>query len=115
MSGNRLNRQDLVVPVNSETYAYDESGQIKPMQRTDHLESWNYDATENWLQYVKNGTTENRTHNVANELQDIATHDANGNMTTLPGLANIKYDAWNRMVRVGEDIRYDYNGRNQRI
>ena len=82
-------------------------------------ESWNYDKTGNWSQYNRDGIVENRTHNAANEIQGIATHDKNGNMTVMPELKG-KYDAWNRLVEV-RDVsdnliaRYDYNGRNQRI
>jgi RHS repeat-associated protein len=68
---------------------------------------------------MKNGTTENRTHNAANELQGIATHDANGNMVLMPSLKG-KYDAWNRLVEVRDSnnnliAQYEYNGLNQRI
>jgi len=35
-------------------------------------------------------------------------------MTVMPGLT-CKYDAWNRLVEVGSNIRYDYNGLNQRV
>ena len=52
--------------------------------------------------------------NETNEIQTSCTHDKNGNMTVLPGLT-CKYDAWNRLVEIGNTIRYDYNGLNQRI
>ncbi|MDR1477324.1 MAG: hypothetical protein LBJ00_00100 [Planctomycetaceae bacterium] len=96
-SGNRTKRHDSVHAANSELYNYDNLGQIKTLNRgtlntnqtavttVNHSESWNFDQTGNWSQYTKNGTTENRTHNAANELQDIATHDTNGNMTLMPG------------------------------
>jgi hypothetical protein len=84
-----------------------------------HSESWNFDKTGNWSQYTKNGTVENRTHNAANELQGIATHDANGNMILMPGLKG-KFDAWNRLTEVHDSnnnliASYEYNGLNQRI
>jgi RHS repeat-associated protein len=84
-----------------------------------HSESWNFDKTGNWSQYIKNGVTETRTHNAANELQGIATHDANGNMVLMSGLKG-KYDAWNRLVEVKDSSdnlisTYEYNGLNQRI
>jgi RHS repeat-associated protein len=130
-AGNRLYRNDLVQSANSELYSYDSLGQIKTLNRgelnsvqnavttVNHSESWNFDKTGNWLQYTKNGNVENRTHNAANELQGIATHDANGNMTLLPGLKG-KYDAWNRLVEVRDSsdnliANYEYNGLNQRI
>jgi len=82
-------------------------------------EAWDFDKTGNWTQYDRDGVVENRTHNAANEIQGIATHDKNGNMTVMPGL-KAKYDAWNRLVEVKDSAdnliaRYDYNGSNQRI
>jgi RHS repeat-associated protein len=84
-----------------------------------HSESWNFDKTGNWSQYTKNGVIETRDHNAANELQGIATHDANGNMVLIPGLKG-KYDARNRLVEVRDSndnliAQYEYNGLNQRI
>jgi RHS repeat-associated protein len=130
-SGNRIKRYDPVHAANSELYTYDNLGQIKTLNRgvlnsdhtsvttINHSESWNFDKTGNWAQYTKNGNTENRTHNAANELQGIATHDANGNMVLISGLKG-KYDAWNRLVEVRDSndnliAQYEYNGLNQRI
>jgi RHS repeat-associated protein len=130
-AGNRLYRNDLVQAANSELYSYDNLGQIKSLNRgvlnadktavptVNHAESWNFDKTGNWSQYTKNNVTENRAHNAANELQGIATHDANGNMVLMPGLKG-KYDAWNRLVEVRDSndnliAIYEYNGLNQRI
>ncbi|GHT13722.1 hypothetical protein FACS1894170_10010 [Planctomycetales bacterium] len=130
-AGNRLYRNDLAQLANSELYSYDNLGQIKMLRRgalnadktnvaaVNHSEAWNFDKTGNWVEYNKNGMTETRTHNAANELQGIATHDANGNMTLMPGLKG-KYDAWNRLVEVRntDDVviaTYEYNGLNQRI
>jgi RHS repeat-associated protein len=129
-NGNRIKRYDPVHATNSELYTYDNLGQIKTLNRgalntaqnavttVNHSESWDFDKTGNWSQYVKNGNTENRTHNAANELQGIATHDANGNMVLMPGLKG-KYDAWNRLVEVRDSndnliASYEYNGLNQR-
>ena len=44
----------------------------------------------------------------------LVPHDKNGNVTVMPGLS-CKYDAWNCLVEVGSNIRYDYNGLNQRV
>ncbi|MDR2440078.1 MAG: hypothetical protein LBE12_12020, partial [Planctomycetaceae bacterium] len=130
-NGNRTKRYDPVYAANSELYTYDNLGQIKTLNRgvlntaqnevmtVNHSESRNFDKTGNWSQYTKNGNVENRTHNAANELQGIATHDANGNMVLMPGLKG-KYDAWNRLVEVRDSsdnliASYEYNGLNQRI
>ena len=124
--GNRLHRRDSVSTTNSEAYSYDGVNQIKSLSRSklnadrsgvtspSLSESWDYDATGNWLTYNNNSVVENRVHNTANEIQTSCAHDKNGNMTVLPGVT-CKYDAWNRLVEVGNTIRYDYNGLNQRV
>ena len=112
--GNRIYRNDVVHVANSEVYTYDGANQIKSLQRESHSEAWNYDSTGNWLQHKRNGDIEHRTHNAANEIQTACTHDKNGNMTLMPSLKG-KYDAWNRLVQVGNSIRYEYNGLNQRV
>jgi hypothetical protein len=130
-AGNRTKRYDVVRNANSELYQYDKLNQVKNLKRGElnkeqtevpivtHTESWNFDRTGNWQQYTRNEKVENRTHNAANELQDIATHDANGNMILMPGL-KCKYDAWNRIVEVRDTsdsviATYEYNGLNQRV
>jgi hypothetical protein len=130
-AGNRLYRNDLVHGANSELYAYDQVDQIKNLNRgtlnqsqtavtsSNFTEAWDFDKTGNWTQYSRAGVVENRTHNAANEIQGIATHDKNGNMTVMPGLKG-KYDAWNRLVEVRDSsdvliATYSYNGQNQRI
>jgi hypothetical protein len=79
-AGNRTKRNDPVHAASSELYTYDNSGQIKTLNRG----VLNNDHTSI--------PTENRDHNTANELQGIANHDANGNMVLMPGLKG-KYDA----------------------
>jgi hypothetical protein len=117
--GNRLYRNDTLHAANSEQYTYDGVSQIKSLKRTGYSESWNYDGTGNRLQYNRNGSVENRTHNKANEIQTNCTHDRNGNMAVIPGLKGT-YDAWNRLVEVRDasDVlmaTYGYNGLNQRV
>ena len=120
--GNRTNRTDVVHTANSEVYTYDGVNQIKSLNRgaSAFTETWNYDGTGNWLQYNRTGVaTENRTHNKANEIATVCTHDRNGNMTLMPGLKG-KYDAWNRLSQVKDAsdsllATYSYNGLNQRI
>jgi len=128
---NRNYRKDMVSTTNSELYSYDGINQVKSLNRgalnpsnngitgSTFAESWNFDLTGNWLQYVRAGVTENRTHNKANEIQSTVTHDRNGNMTVMPGLQG-KYDAWNRLVEVRNASNvvlatYGYNGLNQRV
>ena len=52
-TGNRTNRQDGVNPPWSETYGYDEMGQVASLHRSDLTESWQYDPTGNWMRYKK--------------------------------------------------------------
>ncbi len=103
-------------------------------------DGWSLDMTGNWPGYVQktSGSTDldqGRTHNPVNEITAITAttgtdwadpeHDRNGNMTTIPELANLAddftaiYDAWNRLVEVkdGQTViaRYEYDGLNRRI
>ncbi len=81
--------------------------------------SWNrtgrfqYDEAGNWLCYDKDGISETRSHNAANEIASLE-HDRNGNVISLQN-ANCRYDAWNRLVEVNENIAYRYDGLNRRI
>jgi hypothetical protein len=129
--GNRNWRNDVVSTTNSEHYTYDGMNQVKSLNRgtlnagktsvttPNFTETWNFDNTGNWTQYVHAGVTENRTHSKANETQNTCTHDRNGNMTVMSGLQG-KYDAWNRLVEVRNSSNillatYAYNGINQRV
>jgi hypothetical protein len=96
-------------------------------------ESWNFDKTGNWLEYGKNGTTQTRAANTANQILSIngntnqIAHDANGNMFKVPKPDEsgnhfiFKHDAWNRVTAVyGSDdstkvAEYFYNGLGHRI
>ena len=100
---------------------YSSGNQIKSLNRgsSAFTETWDYDGTGNWLTYDRNGTVENRTHNLANEIQTSCTHDHNGNMTVMPGMKG-KYDGWNRLVEILDTsdsplATYSYNGLNQRV
>ena len=73
-AGNRANRQDGVNPSWSESYDYDDMGQVVSLQRSDLNESWQYDPIENWMSYKKNNATENRNHNPANEILNAVVH-----------------------------------------
>ncbi len=102
--------------------------------------SWTLDALGNWAAY--NATTtagtlnQTRTHNAANALVNISTtgggawanptYDAAGNMTIAPKPGDeltplhLKYDAWNRLVRVTYDndvplAEYRLDGLGRRI
>jgi RHS repeat-associated protein len=81
---------------------------------------YNLDAVGNWNSKVKDGVTESRTHNAANEITAInsgaVAHDNNGNLTA-SSTKTYAYDEGNRLVSassgssvVGEYI-YDALGR----
>lgn len=138
-----------------EYYTYDGLYQLKTLKRGDlnagktdisgtptWEEDFTYDPTGNWhgattgyLTKVSGSTTldQNRTHNEANEITGISgtpdwadpTHDAAGNMTSVPQPASLtssydcKYDAWNRLVQVKSGATtvatYRYDGQNRRV
>lgn len=97
----------------------------------DQLGNWN-----TWYEKLNGSQTvgQNRAHNGANEITDISnftgyswidpTHDAAGNMTTLPrpsastSSLTLTYDAWNRLVNAsgtGLNVGYEYDGLNRLI
>lgn len=120
-----------------------------------HSEKWTLDLLGNWKTFAQDtdddGTyepsgspdeSEDRTHNRANEVDDITvgptsggvnvtlnhTYDKNGNMTKARRTVGQQvtdvvhtYDAWNRLVATSQDpggvaiSEYDYNGLNWRI
>jgi RHS repeat-associated protein len=158
-ASNRQWRQNTVAAtLQDEYYTYDGLYQVKNLDRgtlnagktaisgtPTWEEDWDYDPTGNWrgattayLTKVNGATTlnQNRSHNVANEINNITTasgtiwpvpiHDAAGNMTKVPqplSLANaydLKWDAWNRLVEVkvtGGSVvaTYRYDGANRRV
>ena len=90
-------------------------------------QNWNYDDAGNWDSTTKTigntTTTENRTHNAADQITNIAgntaTHDAKGNLTAyeINGKQyQVEYDLENRITKVDVDndeveYRYDAFGR----
>ena len=79
-------------------------------------QDWNYDAMGNWLGFQSGALNQTRQFNKANEITSIngpsgvvtPLYDPVGNMTSMPAVNNwttaqtLKWDAWNRLVRVGE-------------
>ena len=83
---------------------------------------WTLDALGNWGSVTTNTTTEDRTHNGQNQIDEIEsvtqTYDDNGNYTALGD--NTVYDAWNQLVKAsngsggseaGTTFAYDALGR----
>ncbi len=159
-ASNRLWREDAVAksqgtPVYlDERYTYDGMYQLAALQRgqlnanEDGLvadsktfaEQWTLDPLGNWGNFKQDDDgdgdwdlDQNRTHNAANELEEIATssdnifHDRVGNMVRAPKPDNwnshyhLEYDAWNRLVTVYDATEtylvagYDYDGLNRRV
>ena len=99
-------------------------------------EDFTYDPIGNWDAYLTkvSGVTDldqTRTHNTANQTTEIdgspttVAHDVAGNMVKVPLVADwsstneLKWDAWNRLVEVGEGetivAQYRYDGKTRRI
>ena len=147
-NSNRTSRTNLVETngVLDEDYTYDGLNRLIDTNRngTD-LQSWNLDSLGNWSSFTDEGTTEERTFNAANEIQNISSpavppedavspeFDAAGNMISGPRpddplvRQHYIYDAWNRLVEVRADnpdnsgspgdaiATFEYDGRNFRI
>jgi uncharacterized protein RhaS with RHS repeats len=112
--GNKLYEQKLHQTGNSEAYAYDNiyrltnykvgtltSGGTIGSPTTQSI--WNLDPVGNWNSKTTDSTTENRSHNAANEITTINStnlaHDANGNLTADLTQTYV-YDENNRLVSV---------------
>lgn len=100
-------------------------------------QDWTLDQLGNWPAFKQDNdgnsswdVNQTRAHNGANEITEIdssstaVTHDAAGNMTTLPtpdspnqSYATLKYDAWNRLVALADPLGYsfEYDGLNRLI
>lgn len=131
--GNKLYAKKLHDLSNSEQYIYDAKYRIVQFKRglldangnildpgTQTL--YDLDALENWLSKITDGVTENRTHNVMNEIIDIDgisnSYDNSGNLID-DGTNTYEYDYENRLVKVTRksdstvlgEYKYDAFGR----
>ena len=126
-SGNRLTRTDLLASSQglSEEYSYDQMNQLAGLQRENNsFERFHYDAAGNHVQTTTDSAVETQTFNKANEIiainnnSNAVSNDRNGNMTRIPGKV-LTYDAWNRLVRVSNEIgtiaEYGYDALNRRV
>ncbi len=85
-------------------------------------QSWAFDALGNWTTLTTNGTGQDRTHNFQNQVLTVGggtnpAYDLSGNLTTDEGNRTLKYDAWNRLVKVtnsGTDSTFGYDGLGRR-
>ena len=96
-------------------------------------QDWNYDAMGNWLGFQSDALNQTRQFNKVNEITSITgpsgvitpLYDPVGNMTTMPAVGSwttaqtLKWDAWNRLVRVGEGsstiAEYSYDALFRRV
>ncbi len=130
--GNRLFERKRHLTARSEAYSYDAlyrlidhrvgelSGSMVPVPSTQT--AYSLDALGNWEEVIRDGVTENRTHNSVNELTavDFATlaYDDNGNLVENDRF-QFAYDEENRLTAVlrkadGRTVgqyRYDALGR----
>jgi len=126
----RINRLNTANP-ETVTYQYDELHRLVGAEQTSGPGAqsswwgmtWDYDGFGNrWSQDLKAGrvgipssVTFDLATNRVNSLQ--YGHDANGNMTAMPGASAIRYDVDNRLTRVqrnGSHEEYRYLGDNKR-
>jgi RHS repeat-associated protein len=115
--GNPLFKKNTVSTSNSELYAYDDLNRLASFGRgtlnggntaltsTTHSQSWSLDALGNWSSVTTDSTTENRSHDLQNEVTDVDSntmeYDPNGNLTIdnhTGHETDIWYDPWNRIT-----------------
>jgi RHS repeat-associated protein len=120
--GNKLTEEKRHDSAQSETYGYDALNRLVSYQAGSSTTTYNLDPLGNWNSKVKDGITETRTHNAANQITAIngvaLSYDANGNLRQ-DDRFSYDYDEANRLVRatrlsdsqvVGEYV-YDALGR----
>ena len=130
-AGNRLDRTNHLSSAHSENYLYDGLYQLKDFQRVGWNEAFTYDPIGNWEAYQADGLQQSRTHNKANEIEEIdgseepIAHDPAGNTSKAPKPGDwssgyeLEHDAWSRLVKVkagGSVVEsYRYDGLDRRI
>jgi RHS repeat-associated protein len=134
--GNVLYRANLASPPPpapgfDELYGYDGLNQLTSFGRgrlnathdgwvggASHSQGWALDALGNWASVTTDGVPQTRQHNQQNEITTGGVgYDPAGN-TTADGSGNtFIYDAWNRLVAVGNGAvaRYSYDGLGRRV
>ena len=133
--GNRESRDNELKTDGSldESYDYDDLYRLIDFDRGAGVtQDWDLDALGNWSTF-DDGTSQSQAVNKANEIEEIdgdddnVDYDAAGNMIKVPKLDGsgehfyLKYDAWNRLVKVYDDggtpliAEYQYDGTGRRI
>ncbi|MFH1023774.1 MAG: RHS repeat-associated core domain-containing protein [Planctomycetota bacterium] len=129
LAGNRLTTTHLhrTNGTEDEEFGYDTALRLtsyvrNPTAQDPFDQTFNLDKVANWTSFVEEGTTEYRTHSIANELtardSTSLTHDANGSQTS-DGTFAFEWDALNRQkaMRNGSTLRaeYFYTADNRRV
>jgi len=114
--GNRLSRSNAVNALFSEQYSYDNLNQLTSFARGTHTQTWNFDALGNWTSFTSDGNTQNRSHNLQNQITNaggnVLAYDNNGN-TIASGARTFAYDFENRLKSMNNGAitpRYDGDG-----
>jgi len=101
--GNRLYANKLHDTSNSEQYVYDAKYRLIQFSRGTSQTSYSLDALSNWTSKTTDGVSEDRTHNVMNEIISVGgisyDYDDNGNLID-DGTNTYEYDYDNRLVKV---------------
>jgi RHS repeat-associated protein len=132
--GNKQFEQKLHDPTHSECYGYDSIYRLISYQvgtlvgscvnMASTQTAYNLDPVGNWNSKTTNGVTQNRMHDVVNELTKIdatsLTYDADGNLRN-DGTYTSAYDEENRLTKVTRDSdsavvgQYQYDALSRRV
>lgn len=136
---NRLFGRNLVAASFSELYGYDDLNQLTNFERgtltetndaisgmPSRIQSWQFDSLGNWTTFTTDGTTQERDHNLQNQITWITgamppAYDSNGNMKRDEIGRTLVFDGWNRLVAVKNAtgsttlVSYSYDALGQRI
>jgi RHS repeat-associated protein len=129
--GNRSFEGKTLDPLNSEKYQYDardrlidfKVGDLSGVPPPSTQTAYTLDPVGNWTSKTTNGATQNRTHDVVNELTQIdatpITYDANGN-PQVDGTLTYAFDEENRLTMAtrtfdGAIWQYQYDALGRRV
>src|SRR5262249_11270448 len=69
---NRLSPTNALNSAFSESYSYDNLGQLTAFTRGTHSQSWGFDALGNWTSFTNDATGQSRTFNKQNQITSIS-------------------------------------------
>ena len=113
---------------------YDTEDRLIAWTRNDNQlnQSWNLTAVGDWDDFTENGNVQDRTHGLTHEMLTVAgeaiTHDAKGNMTSIPAILrpgndplSMTWDFDNRMASAdvdndgNADVTYTFDALGRRV